>query len=26
MSSATSKETCPFCEWDSDCEETVVLI
>jgi len=25
MSSATSRETCPFCEWDLDCEETVVL-
>jgi len=25
MSSATSKETCPFCEWDLDREETMVL-
>jgi len=25
MSSAISQETCPFCERDLDCEETVVL-
>lgn len=25
MSSAASKETCPLCEQDLDCEETVLL-